>query len=302
MISFFSPPLNDNLSASPTSSSMGVVKGDESSGGGFYNPVEGPAMFFIGGLGLFCNLVCLAALTHKLELKLSSDYLFLLRSQSIFDLLYLLTSTPCTALPYLYQIFGPSFHPFFLPYIFPFVQITMIASIYITIALAVERYLSIRDINITRSFPCKTVVCVITIFSFLLNMPRFFELRVVKDEKTTLKSINNTGVIELDWAIQTMVHYQVKPTASFYTVGYFLGYNMIGSFLVSLFIPVVILVIFNSLIWRRLQAIWNNQSRLGIREKRNTRAALSLVLVVVLFVVCHSMKLVVSGYQVSFQI
>ena len=49
----------------------------------------------------------------------------------------------------------------------------------------------------------------------------------------------------------------VAPT---YTLGYFLGYNMIGSFLISLLVPVVTLGTFNTLIWRRLQQIWKNRS------------------------------------------
>lgn len=102
----------------------------------------------------------------------------------------------------------------------------------------------------------------------------------------------------MDYALRTTVRYIIKPTARFYNVGYFLGYNMVGSFLISMFVPVVTLSVLNSLIWRRLRFIWRSRGRLGVREKRNTRAALSLVLVVLLFFVCHSMKLVVSGYQV----
>ena len=49
----------------------------------------------------------------------------------------------------------------------------------------------------------------------------------------------------------------VAPT---YTLGYFLGYNMIGSFLITLLVPVVTLGTFNTLIWRRLQQIWRNRS------------------------------------------
>ena len=90
-----------------------------------------------------------------------------------------------------------------------------------------------------------------------------------------------------------------KACFSEFFSGYFLGYNLIGSFLISLFIPVMTLGIFNALIWRRLQHIWQNRTRLGVKEKRNTKACLSLIMVVVLFFFCHSMKLVVSGYQVG---
>lgn len=115
---------------------------------------------------------------------------------------------------------------------------------------------------------------------------------------TSFQEINNTGILRQDFALRTTYRWSVKPTATFYTVGYFLGYNMIGSFLISMFIPVVALSMLNTLIWRRLRQIWGQRGRLGVREKRNTRAALVLVLLVLLFFVCHTPKLVVSGYQV----
>ncbi len=74
---------------------------------------------------------------------------------------------------------------------------------------------------------------------------------------------------------------------------------MIGSFLISMFIPVAALSVLNTLIWRRLRQIWGQRGRFGVREKRNTRAALVLVLLVLLFFICHTPKLVVSGYQVN---
>ena len=86
------------------------------------------------------------------ELKLSSDYLFLLRVQSSFDLvraekitltdiskkerdprfrsllqLYLITSTPITAFPYVFPDFSKSIELFVLPWIFPFVQVSAMA-------------------------------------------------------------------------------------------------------------------------------------------------------------------------------
>lgn len=59
-----------------------------------------------------------------------------------------------------------------LPHIFPFVQMSMTASIYTTMALAVERYLSIREPNTHRAFPVGKVLAAIAIFSFSLNFPR----------------------------------------------------------------------------------------------------------------------------------
>lgn len=91
--------------------------------GAFRNPVEGPAMLSIGIVGTLLNLLCLCALRRTRELKLSPDYLFLLRLQSTFDLAYLVMSTPVTALPYAFPSFRTYYEPHVLPYVFPFVQV-----------------------------------------------------------------------------------------------------------------------------------------------------------------------------------
>ena len=154
----------------------------------FRNPVEGPAMLSIGVVGILLNLLCLCVLRRTRELKLSPDYLFLLRLQSGFDLLYLLTSTPVTSLPHLFPSLRDDLVPLTLPYVFPFVQISMVASIYTTIALAFERYLSIRDAStVARSFPCCAATGAIVLFSVAINAPRFFELRAVRNEGYTLQ-------------------------------------------------------------------------------------------------------------------
>ena len=51
----------------------------------------------------------------------------------------------------------------------------------------------------------------------------------------------------------------VREIAPTYSLGYFLGYNMIGSFLISLLIPVATLGTLNTLIWRKLKLIWKNR-------------------------------------------
>ena len=122
-----SPPKEDD--EEEMSDDVDDVKSSGSGGGGHYrNPVEGPAMLAIGVVGTLLNLLCLCALRRTRELKLSSDYLFLLRMQSAFDLAYLVTSTPVTALPYAFPSFRVYYEPHVLPYVFPFVQVRTIMS------------------------------------------------------------------------------------------------------------------------------------------------------------------------------
>jgi len=257
-------------------------------------------MLAMAVVGTLFNLLCLAVLQRRRDLKLSDDYLFLLRMQSIVDLLYLITSTPVTAFPFVFPAFREFYEPHVLPWIFPFVQISMICSIYTTVALAFERYLAIRECAAQgqSGFPTRVAAASIVLFSFLINAPRFVEMSAVRVNRTTLEMVNNTGDILKDWTFVVTEHWVIQPTAEFYTLEYFLGYNMIGSFLISLLIPGLTLAWLNMLIWRRLKVIWSSRVRLGVNERRNTRAAFSLVFVVILFFVCHSVKLVVSGYQV----
>lgn len=296
----FPPEYDALVNMSRLAQEDGANGGGSGGGGGvFSNPIEGPVMLTVGTIGILSNLLCLAVLHRRKELKLNHDYLFLLRAQSVFDLLYLVTSTPITAIPYVFPGVKDHFEPFVLPWIFPLMQISMTASIYTTILLSFERYFSIKgDMNKVKAFPAMATVCAILVFSVAINITRFFELRAVAREDMTLEKVNSTGHILTDFLIRHTVVYSVRPTERFYTLAYFLGYNMIGSFLVSLFIPVVTLGTMNTLIWKRLKQVWKNRRRMRVKERRNTRAALSLLAIVILFFVCHSMKLVVSGYQV----
>ena len=82
-------------------------------------------------------------------------------------------------------------------------QITMTASIYTTIAVAVERYLSIRDLTApAKPFPVRLVVSGVAVFSLAINISRFFELRPVEKMETTLEKVNDTGDITVDLAFR----------------------------------------------------------------------------------------------------
>ena len=75
----------------------------------------------------------------------------------------------------------------------------MTASIYITIAVAVERYLSIRDLaSPSKPFPVKSALAAVTIFSVAINAPRFFELRPVERVKSEMEVVNDTGNLLVD--------------------------------------------------------------------------------------------------------
>ncbi len=159
------------------------------------NPSEGPVMLAASLIGTAMNVICLVMLYQPCNFRMSHDYIFLLRAQALLDLLYLIISIPQTSIIHLPNFSDWIFRSFYacqvLTWIFPLVQITLTGSVYVTLALAVERYLSIRERsqrpNVTRAFPCQAVVAAVIIFSVAINLPRFFEMEVVREVRASVR-------------------------------------------------------------------------------------------------------------------
>ncbi len=81
-------------------------------------------------------------------------------------------------------------------------------------------------------------------------------------------------------------------------MNYFLYYSQLLTFVALTLLPSVSLTVLNTLIFRRLQRFKSVSVRLGREERRTVRATISLIAIVFFFLVCHSVKVVVNGYQV----
>ncbi len=89
----------------------------------------------------------------------------------------------------------------------------------------------------------------------------------------------------------------MKPSAM-NTVAYFVYYNQLLTFLLIVLLPSLTLALLNTLIFRRLQVFKRVSVRLGREERKTVRATASLIAIVVFFLICHSLKVFINGYQV----
>lgn len=89
----------------------------------------------------------------------------------------------------------------------------------------------------------------------------------------------------------------LKPSAM-NTVAYFVYYNQLLTFLLIVLLPSLTLALLNTLIFRRLQVFKRVSVRLGREERKTVRATASLIAIVVFFLICHSLKVFINGYQV----
>ncbi len=79
---------------------------------------------------------------------------------------------------------------------------------------------------------------------------------------------------------------------------YFVYYKQVTTFVLIVLVPAVSLTVLNALIIRRLHVFKSVSARLGKEERRTVRATVSLIAIAFFFLLCHSVKVVVNGYQV----
>ena len=79
----------------------------------------------------------------------------------------------------------------------PFAQIGSTGSIYFTIAMTVERYLTVCHpfYHHSHTWPTKLYVLPLLLFSIVYNLPRFFELNV----ETEIETANSTTSLQPSW-------------------------------------------------------------------------------------------------------
>ena len=124
-------PDNNNITSSSTSTSTSP-----------FDPyyVEGVALFTVGSIGVFINGAAIFLLGRQ---KPRRTFHVLLLTLAVFDLLHVSLSIFTFALPQLWPLYRNQALIFAIPYLIPLAQITLSSSSFSTVALTVERYISV---------------------------------------------------------------------------------------------------------------------------------------------------------------
>ena len=153
---------------------------------------EGVFFMSFGVIGLISALTTVGILTTR-ELR-SHLFYQLLITLAILDILYILCSVPT----YSFDIFkwfhnNKTFHHVVSKFLYPLTPVTLHATIFLTIALTLERYIAVhrpfwfRNINTSFNTCCRLAMYVLPaiLLSFAFNYPKFSEV-TVSDENDTL--------------------------------------------------------------------------------------------------------------------
>ena len=188
-------------------------------------------------------------------------------------------------------------------WVLPVAHISATGSTYLTVAVSVERYLGIcRPLYHRRhSWPSYFFILPIVAFAILYNIPKFFEMRWT----TALEEINGFNV---SFPEMKLTELRINPN---YYIIYLLWFNLT----INGVIPFVLLLVLNAFIIKELGTYKSRSTVLrrypknqfshprlhheGEEQRREVQVQMAKVsiIIVIIFIICHSVKWVANIYE-----
>lgn len=215
---------------------------------------------------------------------------FLLVSLEVADTIFLLTVLILRVLTSVHSFTNSlgalmSVLPYVGKYVYPCALIAMTATIYLTVLVTLNRYISVcrpyDASDLCSVEQARKHVILVALFSILYNLPRFFEYQVV-----TITPEGSDGGDE-------MIVSALSPLGR--NRIYQILYGNVMYFFVMFLVPLVTLIILNHKLIRALSLTRKKRAHLlkkDTRSKSEDDITLMLIVVVLVFVVCQTPALV----------
>ena len=274
---------------------------------------DGLLISVVGSLGLIGNLIAVIVLARP---KLRDCFHQLLLALAIFDILYITFG----GLKYTFKAFEANNEAFTLalPIIFPFTNITMNATIFMTMAISIERFLGICYPLHLPPHNRKSwfYILPVLLLSFVLNIPKFLEGKIHwydedelnhTDEDFNHYELNRTEmedyVYDEDGSVIVSAWDPARPaylpTELRKDSNYIKFYRTYFRILSTAVIPFLALIFINLRIIVDLSHV--KPKRFGSHRKlwKEMNMFLVLLCIVVTFICCHVPRVVIDIWEFS---
>jgi len=282
--------------------------------------IEGILLTGLAVIGIIGNILCIATFAkkvvqqnfHRLMLSLAAvDLCFLTLAILIFGLPTLMPSLKET------NLFKRS-----IPFTLPATQISITGSIYMTLAIGLERYLTVVHpfFKISHNWSSRFYILPILAFSVLYNIPKFLEVEIFEKnvflasnisleiEGESLSSSNNSiNQSNTDEMLDTPTSYNqseqvlsLEPTSLRKHPLYIQGYIVYANMIVHGLIPLLLLVFLNTASYRQIRRLQKTNAFDGSMSQvqmKDIRLAQVSLIIVAVFIICHSARWIPNIYE-----
>ena len=238
--------------------------------------LEGVLQFIISGLGILGNTASIFLLTRK---ELSSFFNQLLVVLVMYDLIYLLSMMLGSLIKLGLE---SDIHTILFPYVlYPLNAISMMGSIYMTMAVGMERYIAVyypveysivaNDASSHNRRLAKYVLP-ITIFSVLFNLPKFLESQVLYRDQEVFMEVTDLRM----------------------STTYVTWYHNWARFLILGIIPFTVICFLNFKIYLAV-----NKRRKTRGKRQDDNLSVVLMMIIASFVFCNTLRILLNMHEIT---
>jgi len=245
---------------------------------------SGVLVSIVGLIGFVGNTLALIVLSRPSLRDVFHQLLFAL---ACFDILFIV----CGGINWSFRAFRAEsdiFTYLFPKFIYPFTHIAMTGTIFMTVAITVERYLGLcHPLLSPHSRKVWFYLLPVIVVAFALNVPKFLEIE--------LGNINVTNAV----TGQNETKPSYGPSDLRMSMTYIKAYIMWTRLFSTGLIPVVLLLCLNLRIIMDILSSSKKTQRFGSARRQRKEINLSLVLlcIVLVFFCCHACRIIIDIYE-----
>lgn len=268
--------------------------------------IEGLLIPAVAIFGLCGNVVSIIVLRHtRLDMKWSFRCLLIMLA--MFDTIFITCITISFSMPQIWSTWRKEIHPHILPWLLPFIQMSLNGSIWSIVAVAVERVASVVCLHRNRHFSSPTLIYILPVLTLTMvwNIPRFMEVytcshtsddrEISPVERVTQHQADPENEIP-DINFSSFEVLSICPTELRTNLLYIQYYILLGNFVIMVLVPFVLLVILNGYLYRVI--ISKRIIRSSARQTRDQKIARILITIVFIFFVCSVPRVVINTYEI----